>query len=304
MFEWSAERHVDATLAADLIGAQFPALRGATVEPLAEGWDNTVYVVGGRWAFRFPRRAIALPGVEREVAVLSRVARLLPLPVPEPEFVGQPSGRFPWLFWGAPLLAGRELADAGMSDADRVDAAAGVGDFLRVLHGLPIDVVADVRLPVDPMRRADAGHRVASTRDRLEALVAQGIWTWSAEVEALLDEAVDVRPSAAQPVLVHGDLHSRHLLVDSHGRAAAVIDWGDVCLADPAVDLSLGYAAFSGAARSAFLSAYGGIDAERELRARVLAVSLCAALAQYAAGEGFAGLQRESLSGLRRAVSE
>jgi aminoglycoside phosphotransferase (APT) family kinase protein len=40
-------------------------------------------------------------------------------------------------------------------------------------------------------------------------------------------------------VLCHGDLHVRHLLVDGDGSAAGVIDWGDLCLADAAVDLSI-----------------------------------------------------------------
>jgi aminoglycoside phosphotransferase (APT) family kinase protein len=103
-------------------------------------------------------------------------------------------------------------------------------------------------------------------------------------------------------VLVHGDLHIRHLLVDDAGGATGVIDWGDVCLGDPAMDLSLGYAAFTGPARAAFLSAYGGVDAGRELRARALAVRLSALLADYAARVGRPVLLAEARAGLRRAV--
>jgi aminoglycoside phosphotransferase (APT) family kinase protein len=84
--------------------------------------------------------------------------------------------------------------------------------------------------------------------------------------------------------------------------ATGVIDWGDVCLADPAVDVSVGYAAFTGPARVAFLSAYGGVDAERELRARALAVRLSALLADYAAARGRSRLLAEARAGLRRAV--
>jgi aminoglycoside phosphotransferase (APT) family kinase protein len=103
-------------------------------------------------------------------------------------------------------------------------------------------------------------------------------------------------------VLAHGDLHVRHLLVDDTGSATGVIDWGDVCLGDPAVDLSLGYAAFTGPARAAFLSAYGGVGADRELRARALAVRLSALLTAYAAAQGRPRLLAEARAGLRRAV--
>lgn len=85
-------------------------------------------------------------------------------------------------------------------------------------------------------------------------------------------------------------------------RAAGVIDWGDVCLADPAVDLALGYAAFAGPARAALLDAYGGVGAERELRARCLAVRLSALLAGYAAADDRPALLAEALAGIGRAV--
>jgi aminoglycoside phosphotransferase (APT) family kinase protein len=81
-----------------------------------------------------------------------------------------------------------------------------------------------------------------------------------------------------------------------------VIDWGDVCLADPAVDLCLGYAAFAGPARAAFVAAYGPVGAERELRARALAVRLAGLLACYAAAEHLAALLAESLTALGRAA--
>lgn len=66
--EWSPEHVVDEALARDLVVGQFPHLRGAGVRLFATGWDNTVHLVddgdGAPWVFRFPRRAIALGGVE------------------------------------------------------------------------------------------------------------------------------------------------------------------------------------------------------------------------------------------------
>ena len=110
-------------------------------------------------------------------------------------------------------------------------------------------------------------------------------------------------PPDGEPVVVHGDLHLRHLLVGPDGLATGVIDWGDSCLADPALDLSLAFSAFTGPARAALLAAYGRpLDEARELRARVLALCLCAALADYGDLEGFPALRAEALAGVRRAV--
>ncbi len=300
---WAGERSCGADRAAALVAAAFPALRDLPVEPLAEGWDNTVHVVGGEWAFRFPRRALALPGFRRELAVLPRLAPLVPLRIPVPELVAvDDDPADPWPFAGARLLPGRELAETGLPDAARTAAARAVGGFLRVLHDGRTRAAVDVELPVDPMRRGEPRARTDDTREQLRELVAHGVWAGDPAVESLLRAAERLGAPAGEPVLVHGDLHVRHLLLDQDGAAVGVLDWGDVCLADPAVDLALAYTAFAGPAREALLQEYGGVDAERELRARALGVRLSAFLAAHAAAEGRPALLAEALAGLRRAV--
>ena len=76
MREWSADVAVDEELVRRLIRGQFPELDLRSLRLVAEGWDNAVWLVDERWAFRFPRRAIAIPGVEREVAVVPRLSPL------------------------------------------------------------------------------------------------------------------------------------------------------------------------------------------------------------------------------------
>lgn len=61
---------------------------------LSEGWDNTVWLVDGRWVFRFPRREGVIPGIEREMVLLPRLA---PLPIPVPVF-GRPAEGYRWPF--------------------------------------------------------------------------------------------------------------------------------------------------------------------------------------------------------------
>ena len=300
---WAAERPCTSERAAALVAAAFPPLRGLPVVPLAEGWDNTVHVVGDRWAFRFPRRAVALPGFRRELAVLPQLAPLVPLPVPVPELVAVDDDPVdPWPFAGARLLPGRELAEAGLSDAARTAAARVVGSFLRALHDGRTRAAVDVELPVDPMRRGDPRARMDDTRELLRRLVTDGIWAGDRAVEAVLRSAERLGAPTGDLVLVHGDLHVRHLLLDQQGNAVGVIDWGDVCLADAAVDLALAYTAFAGPARVAFFRAYGEVDAERELRARALGVRLSGFLAAYAAAVDRPALLAEALAGLRRAA--
>lgn len=300
--EWTPEHEVDAELARTLIARDFPQLRAGSVELLATGWDNTVFLVDDEWVFRFPRRQIAVPGVEREMAVLPLLARRLPLPVPVPDLVGQASDEFPWPYWGARTIRGEELADVRPPEEARVALAGDVGAFLRALHAPSLARDAGEGLPVDPMDRADPAIRAERTLGRLDALVAAGAWQRETAVMEFLAEAAGAGAPDGERVLVHGDLHVRHVLLTRAGRAAGVIDWGDVCLADPAVDLSLAYAGFAGGAREALLAAYGPVPPERDLAARALALNLSATLAEYAASTDRAGLLAESLAGMRRAV--
>jgi aminoglycoside phosphotransferase (APT) family kinase protein len=301
---WEPEHIVSAADAADLVGGQFPRLRGAPVEELATGWDNTVFLVGGEWIFRFPRRAVALPGFQREIDILPLLASRLPLPVPVPEFAGRPSERFPWPFWGARHIPGRELADAVLPDDARLSAAAGLGGFLRALHDPRLVSVAGGGLPRDPQRRAEPTVCAPRARERLARLATGHVWTPDPAVERLLADGERLGEPTGAVVVCHGDLHIRHLLVDEDARAAGVIDWGDLCVADPSADLSLAYAGFAGPSRTALLSAYGPVGREREIRARVLAVYLCAVLAEYAAATGRDVLLAEALAGLGRAVAD
>jgi aminoglycoside phosphotransferase (APT) family kinase protein len=119
----------------------------------------------------------------------------------------------------------------------------------------------------------------------------------------LLEQAQRL-PAPAELVLAHGDLHVRHVLVDERGGLAGIIDWGDVCRADPAIDLSLVWSALPPAGREAFFAAYGAAREESLLRARVLALFLSATLARYARATGMAELERESLAGVERALRD
>ena len=300
--EMVTEIPVGDALARRLIDSQMPTLGIESLGLLAEGWDNTVWLVNGEWTFRFPRHERVVPGFEREMALLPRLAPLLPLPVPIPQFRGHPSPEYPWPFSGARLLPGRELAESGLPDAARVGLAREIGSFLRRLHAPDLAQEFGPVLPSHP-ERTDMAQTVPEGLARLAEVTAPGLWSVPLEVTQLLQQALTL-PVSSLSVLVHGDLHVRHALVDQDGHATGIIDWGDISLAHPSVDLQIGWSGFAGEARSALLAAYGPIPDEWRLRARVSALFYSASLATLAHRDGLAALEREARSGLRRACTE
>jgi aminoglycoside phosphotransferase (APT) family kinase protein len=155
-------------------------------------------------------------------------------------------------------------------------------------------------LAVDFNGRADMAKRCALAREELAELERLGLWRAPARVGRLLAEAEGL-PPPEPPVLVHGDLHFRHLLVDG-GTASGVIDWGDVCRSDPAIDLPLLWSFVPPDGRDAVLDAYGPVNEAQLLRARVLAIQLSAVLSRYGHLEGLAGVEGEGLAGLQRSL--
>jgi aminoglycoside phosphotransferase (APT) family kinase protein len=300
--EWAAEVAVDHALVRRVLASQFPELELGSLRLLGDGWDNSVWLVDERFVFRFPRREIAVAPGEREVVLLPRLAPLLPLPVPEPVFVGQPDDDFPWPFFGAPMLPGREAARIALDDDRRGRAAGPLARFLRALHDpalLELDGVE--ALPHDPTRRADSAYRSLRMRERADELRRLELWDAPAALEAVLAEAESL-PSPTGRAVVHGDLHLRHLLVSDGGEPTAVIDWDDLCVADPSIDLMLYWSHLPPTARAAFRDVYPATE-EQLLRARVLSLFLCGSLAVYGRHEGLPALEREAIAGIERTLA-
>jgi len=300
--EWSAQIAVGPELARRLIRDQCADLPATQLRLLGTGWDNTVYLVDEAWVFRFPRREIAVAGIEREIAVLARLTDL-PLPIPTPCFIGRGSSRYPWPFFGAHYIAGRELSEVTLDESARRTLGVALGRFLQSLHApARISLFEDI-LPADPMGRSDMRLRAERTRERLAEIGRMGLWSIPSSVSAVLGAAEDL-PPVPPTVVAHGDLHVRHLLVGIDGRPAGVIDWGDVCRADPSIDLSLYWGLLSPTGRQALRDAYPSIGEEQLLRARVLSLFLNAILALYAHDEGLRALEREAIAGLHRTMTD
>ncbi|MDO8105871.1 phosphotransferase [Isoptericola sp. b441] len=306
--EWSPQRRITPELAADVIAAQFPELADQDVRAFDAGWDNAVLAVGERWLFRFVHREIAVDGSRRELAVLSRISEL-PLPIPRPRFVGRPTPEVPWPFWGAERLPGTELAASGL--ADRAEVAAALGGFLRELHDpARLAQVGAGALPVDPIGRADPARQALRAEQRLTS-IARGADDTDVRDRAddLLVRSAPLRRAALRlapgrgRVLVHGDLHGRHVLVEG-SSPTGVIDWGDTAVSDPAVDLMVAWASFGPADRAVFWEAYGRDDAGRRLRARATALNVCSALAEQAAADGRVEIAAEAFAGAARACDD
>jgi aminoglycoside phosphotransferase (APT) family kinase protein len=287
---WQPDVELTPESAARLIEAQFPDLSPLRLELLGAGWDNWAYRVNGDLVFRFPRRKLGAVLLEREVRVLPLLAPHLPLPIPTPLFQGAPAGGYPYPFAGYRLIPGETACRLEWTDTARAAAAPLLGCFLRTLHGLTVEPAVRQWAPVDDMGKTNLPRYLALVEERFAAMPDPARPPDAAAVLQRLDALSRTPPHAGPPCWVHGDLYARHLLADDHLHPTGVIDWGDVHLGDPALDLSLVYSFLPPSARDAFWREYGEVDEAARDRARFRALFYGAVLTHYAAEIGDAAL--------------
>jgi aminoglycoside phosphotransferase (APT) family kinase protein len=256
---WSAEFVVSNAQARALIEEQFPQLAPVNVEPLGVGFDNSAFVVNGAYVFRFPRRQIAAPLVETEGRLLPMLAPRLPLPIPAPTLLGRPAGGYPWPFLGHALIPGRTACAAALDEEQRRRLAEPLARFLAALHATPAEEAAQHGAGPDTIARLDLARRLPRARELLDRLTRRGEIAEPRSLAAILDAAPPTYAPRSD-VLVHGDLYARHLLIHPDGRFAGIIDWGDVHLGDPAVDLAIAHTFLPPEAHVSFRRAYGAIE--------------------------------------------
>ena len=257
-----AEVEIDIPLVRTLLAAQHPDLADLPLRLIEAGWDNVMLRLGNDLAVRLPRRALAATLIENEQRWLPTLAPHLPLPVPTPLRIGLAGNGYPWRWSVVPWLKGT-ASDLALPGGDQGSALA---RFLVALH-----TPAPSDAPHNTLRGVPLQARKAAVEERLERVarltdcITPAVRTlWAQALQAPLDVA---------PTWIHGDLHSRNVLVDD-GAINAVIDWGDMAQGDRATDLASIWTLLPDvASRAAAIQTYGPASAATWQRARGWAVA-------------------------------
>ena len=272
------EIDVDESLVRRLLDTVPEPLRHLADGPIthvAQGWDNSVWRVGGpatkEYAVRIPLRTGAAAIIETATTWLAEVAEPLRthgLNVPMPVFQGIRRVELPWT-WALLEWVPGELLDH-MPVPQRTPAARALSSALPALHRpAPRDApVSSARgVPLSGRRRFTEA-QVPAVRDHL----GNGV------VEELLDiiaVAESAPPWPHPPMWCHGDLHVGNVILDEDG-SVGIIDFDDLTSGDPAVDLRVLWTAFDADDRAEALSeleASGAYDPSVWVRARGWAAS-------------------------------
>ncbi|MFG2142824.1 aminoglycoside phosphotransferase family protein [Streptomyces sp. NPDC048696] len=255
---------IDENLVRSLVREQHPDLAGLDLREVVGGWDNQLWRLGDELAVRMPRTERAPSLLRKEHQWLPTLAPHLPLPVPTPVRIGEPSARFPKPWTIAKWVPGNPADHAPISHASAADTLAG---FLKALH---------MKAPADAPVSQDRGVPLKTLSDGfekgLEEVTSEGDAADLQKVRDVWDEAVAAPDWEGPPVWLHGDLHPANVVV-SDGTLSGVIDFGDMCAGDPAADLAAAWVLLPAGAAARFFDAYAYADESMIRRARGLAAA-------------------------------
>ena len=236
------EIETDETLVRRLLAAQFPQWEGLPIEALpAGGTDNAIYRLGDELSVRLPRRRGSATGwFDREFEWLPKLAPLLPLPVPTPVARGVAGEGYPHEWAVFNWLDGEDAASAPL---DLPRAAVDLAELLVALRRLDPTVGPLPAGRGGPLRPRDEATRagIVALADAIDATAVTAVW----------DVALAAPEWDNPPVWIHGDLDARNLLVRD-GQITGVVDWGSVCVGDPACDVKVAWAVLDAETRPIF----------------------------------------------------
>lgn len=218
-------------LVTSLLQRQHPDLASQPVSVLDRGWDNTNLRLGDELLVRMPHREAAAELILNEQRWLPELAPVLPLPISDPNRVGQPDLGFPWRWsisrWYPGDVAARSII------ASESQAARELGRFLAALHQPAPDDA-----PENPYRGVTISSREETFNKNVASLVASDpALSWDPKAIKRVFAQATLATETHERVWLHGDLHGKNVIVDD-GKLAAVIDWGDICCGDRATDLA------------------------------------------------------------------
>ncbi|MFJ2769258.1 aminoglycoside phosphotransferase family protein [Streptomyces sp. NPDC087300] len=253
---------VDPALLRSLLREQHPDLAELPLRPVDGGWDNQLWRLGDELAVRMPRTPRAPGLLRKEYAWLPALAPRLPLPVPVPVRMGEPSARFPEPWTVAAWVPGAPADKVPVSRT--ADAAEALAGFLGALHeSAPAGAPAspDRGVPLKSLAAGfDAGFEEMTAAEALPAETVD-------RLRALWDDALTAPAWDGPPQWLHGDLHPANVVV-ADGTLTGVIDFGELCAGDPATDLAAAWQLLPQGGAARFFTAYPHADDATRRRAK------------------------------------
>jgi aminoglycoside phosphotransferase (APT) family kinase protein len=280
------ELPIDETVVARLLREQFPDLPLHPIRRIeSSGTVHAIFAIGDDLSVRMPRVRYYEEDVLSDWRWLRYFASRLPLQIPQPVALGEPTEDYPCHWLIVRWIPGENATRFSLRSMG--NAAAKLGEFVSTLRSIDVGGVKIDRYRGRPLRLRDELTReaISAVGDEYDTRVLSAAW----------NDSMQGPDWSGPPCFFHGDLHSGNL-ISTHGALAAVIDFGGIGTGDPSVDGIAGWWLFDPESRGVFRDA-GAFTKEMWARARGWALSIALVALPYyrESNPAFAGMARYAI---------
>ena len=258
--QWTQTISIDEDVIKLLLLNQFN-LKVSKITLLGEGWDNGAYLINNEYVFRFPRREFGVNCIVNEIALLPYLASKISFKTTCPIFIGQPCENYPYSFSGYRVIQGKMLAE-NPCVLNNIALAEKLASWLDELHNVPLHD-SHIDLPAaNQSWRLNIEGRIEKCSQSIEQY-KHCFEEAGFKSDNLLKALLKFRNkgfSLNKKSYVHGDIYSKHIMVDEDVLPTGLIDWGDVHIGHPGIDLSGAIMIFDKLTLKKFYDCYKNLD--------------------------------------------
>ena len=303
---WQQTISIDEKLAIHLIESQSD-LKVDSIVILGRGFDNIAYLINNKIVFRFPCREMGAEFIENEIAIMPYLAKLLSFPVSYPQFIGHSTAEYPFAFAGYYMLPGKTLCSTQVKAEEDIHFVTTLAKWLKELHSVPVLKEHCALVKSDQSWRYNVAQRIEKVErclDHYKNYYQAAGFTYDVLLKNLNIFREFNFEHVKKTSFCHGDLYSRHLLVDDYKQLAGIIDWGDIHIGNPGIDLSVGIMLFPEEVLDIFLRRYGIIDEDTHAIAVFRSFCHPIMLLPYCYEQKQEGLKDWTILALNRAIKQ
>lgn len=258
---------IDVSLVDELVRTQFPRWQGLAITKVEHGGTNhAIYRLGDDLAVRLPRIEGSGNEADHNAVLLPRLAPRLPVAIPEPLELGDPTEAYPYRWSVVRWLNG----DIATIDAVDPNTPIRLAELIHALH--------DIEAGGEPWTGFRGRRDASGSDDDVRKCIAE--LGGSPRLTAIWQEALDAPRWDQEGRWLHADLHAGNLLFTA-GELTGVIDWGCAGVGDPAGDLMTAWLFLDERGRRAFRRELTEFDDATWARAKGWALHLAALALPY-----------------------
>ncbi len=179
-----------------------------------------------------------------------------------------------------------------LTTQQRITSLQPLALFLKKLHSIDEEQALAMGAKLQP------GKTVATFQDRVKQLILLGYQIDEKQVQQEINVAQEIKLSNLK-CLVHSDLYCKHLIFNE-GQLTGIIDWGDLGINNPAMDLAIIWTFYPKEYHPLFFEVYGPVEPNSWHYARFLGLYIAITLVLYGKDIGNTQLLLEAMESVQR----